>query len=135
MVFSFLDEIQDESEQLDPEKEEEEDAGIGKYFSKALFTRYRITYVSDPLSYRIGAVFYTTLHDSDMLCNNPAQLCSASAGRRKMDPAQSVPFCFRCKHRNSIRNAPKLRFDNRMASVRMRLINWLTNRQRKQQIW
>ena len=37
---------------------------------------------------------YTAPDESDMLCsNNPVQLCSASAGGRKMDPAQSVPFC------------------------------------------
>ena len=53
------------------------------------------------------------------------QLCSASAGATKMDPLQSVSFCFRCKHRNLIRNAPKPRFDNKMASIQMRLIDCL----------
>ena len=42
-----------------------------------------------------------------------------------MDPVQSIPFCFTCKHGNPIRNAPKPRFDNGMASVQMRLsIAW-----------
>ena len=79
---------------------------------------------------------YTTLHESDALCsNNPAQLYSASAGGTKMNPVQSVPFRFTCKHRNPIRNVPKPRFDNRMASMQMRLTNCLVNRQKKQQIW
>ena len=30
------------------------------------------------------------------------------------DPVQPVPFCFTCKHRNPILNAPKPRFDNWM---------------------
>ena len=41
-----------------------------------------------------------------------------------MDPVQSVPFCFTCKHRNPIRNSPKPSFD-RMASMQMRLIDCL----------
>ena len=67
---------------------------------------------------------YTTLHESDTLCSsNLIQLCSASAGGTKMDPVQTpVQFCIRCKHRNPIRNAPKPRFDNRVASMQMRLI-------------
>ena len=40
-------------------------------------------------------------HESDMLCsNNPVQLCSVSAGGTKIDPVQSVLFCFTCEHRN-----------------------------------
>ena len=46
-----------------------------------------------------------------------------------------VLFCFTCKHRNLIRNALKLRFNNMMASVQVRLIECLANKQRKQQIW
>ena len=60
---------------------------------------------------------------------------SASAGNTKMNPVQSVPFCFTCKHCNPIRNAPKPCFDNRIASVQMRLVDCLANRQGKQQIW
>ena len=86
-------------------------------------------YISD-----CGCV-YTALHESDTLCsNNRVQLCSASAGGTKINPAQSVPFCFTCKHRNPIRNAPRHCFDNRMASMQMRSIDCLANRQRKQQI-
>ena len=41
----------------------------------------------------------TTLCESDTFCyNNPVQLCSTSAGGTKMDPVQSIPFCFTCKH-------------------------------------
>ena len=40
-----------------------------------------------------------------------------------------------CKHRNPIQNAPKPQFDNRMASMEMRLIDFLANMQRKQQIY
>ena len=60
-----------------------------------------------------------------------------SAGGTKMDPVQSVPFCFTCKRCNPIRNAPKSGFDNKMASVQMRLISYWrigrANKQRKQQ--
>ena len=94
---------------------------------------------------RIGSLFisdwgcvYTALHESDMLCsNNLVQLYSASAGGTKMDSVQYVPYCFTCErqHRNPIRNAPKSCFDNRMASMQMRLIDCLANRQRKRQIW
>ena len=35
----------------------ESEKNHGFLSSKALFTRYRITYVSDPFSYRIGIVF------------------------------------------------------------------------------
>ena len=91
---------------------------------------------------RIGSLFisdwgcvYTALHEFDPLCsNNPVQFCSASAGGTTKDPVQCVPFCFTCKHHNPIRKAPKPRFDNRMASMQMRLIDCLANRQRKQQI-
>ena len=79
------------------------------------------------------------IHESMCLCMNPIRCaptvrynCSASAGGTKMDQVQSVLFCFTCKHRYPIRNAPKPRFDNRMASVQMRLIDHLANRQRKQ---
>ena len=92
---------------------------------------------------RIGSLFisdwgcvYTPLPESDTLCsNNPVQLCSASAGGTKMNPVQSVPFCFTRKHRNLIRNAPRPRFDNGMASMQIRLIDCLVNWKRKQQIW
>ena len=94
-------------------------------WSWALFTWYWITYVSD------RGFVYTALLESDTLCsNNPIQLCSPSAGGAKMDPAQSVPFCFTCKHHNLIQNSPKPRFENRMASVQVRLINCLANGQR-----
>ena len=63
---------------------------------------------------------YMALHESDMLCsNNPVQACSASTGRTKMDPLQSVPFCFTCNSRNPIGNALKPCFDNRMASMQL----------------
>ena len=72
-----------------------------------------------PCLHDIGSLFvsdwgfvYTALHESDTLCsNNPIQFCSASAGGTKIDPVQSVLFCFTCKHRNPIRNAPKRCFD------------------------
>ena len=67
------------------------------------------------------ACVYTVLHAFDTPCSN-------SAGGMKMDPVQSVPFRFTC---NPIRNTPKLRFDNRMASMQMRFIDCLTNRERK----
>ena len=71
-----------------------------------------------------------------VLCSSsPVQLCSPSAGGTKMDPVQSIPFCFTCKHHNPIRNAPEPLFDNRMASMQMRLIDCLADRQRKQKIW
>ena len=84
---------------------------------------------------RIGFLFisdwdcvYTALHEFDTLCsNNPEQLCSASAGSTNVNLVQSVPLCFKCKHRNAIRNAPRPRprFDNRMASVQVILsIAW-----------
>ena len=44
-----------------------------------------------------------------------------------MDPIQSEPYCFKCKHRNPIRNARKPCFDNGMASMQMRLIDCLAN--------
>ena len=54
---------------------------------------------------------YTALPESDTLCSNSlVQLCSASAGATKMDPVQSVPFCFTCKHRNPIRNETLSKF-------------------------
>ena len=78
---------------------------------------------------------YTALHESDTLCSsNPVQICSASAGGTKMSPVQSVPFCFTCKHRDAIGSTPKPCFHNRMASMQIQLIDFLTNRQRKQQI-
>ena len=71
----------------------------------------------------------TALHESDTLCfNNPVQLCSASADGAKMDPIQSVPFCFTCKHRDPTWNAPKPRFDNRMASMQISLIDCLAKK-------
>ena len=73
------------------------------------------------------------LHESDTLCsNNPVQLFSTSAGGAKIDPVQSVPFCFTCKHHKPMRNAPKPSFDNRMVLMQMRLTNCLANRQGKQ---
>ena len=40
---------------------------------------------------------YTDLHESYTLCSNSlVQPCSASAGGTKMDPVQSIPFCFTC---------------------------------------
>ena len=45
--------------------------------------RKGIRYVSDPV-------------------NNPLQLCFPSVGGTKMNPVQSVPFCFTCKHHNLI---------------------------------
>ena len=106
------------------------------HLHEALFTRYRITCILDPFSYRIEVVFIR-------LCMNPIRsaptipynFCSESACGTKMNPVQSVPFCFTCKHRNPIHNALKPRFDNRMALMQMRLIDCLANRQRKQQIW
>ena len=75
-------------------------------------------------------------HESDTLCsNNPVELCSVTAGGTKMDPVQSVPFCFKCEHRNPIRSAPKPSLDNTMVSVQMRLTDCLASRKRKQQIW
>ena len=83
---------------------------------------YRILFISD-----WGCV-YTALHESDTLCsNNPVQLYSVSAGGTKMNPIQSVPFCFTYKHRNPIGNARKPRFDNRMASTQIKLIDCLAN--------
>ena len=87
---------------------------------------------------RIGSLFlsdwgfvYMALHESDTLwSNNPVELCSTSAGGTKMNPVQFVPFCFTCKHRDPIPNAPKPRFDRRMASMQMRLIDCLANRQK-----
>ena len=103
---------------------------------EALFTRYRITYVSYPFSYRIGVVFIR-------VCVNLIR--SAPTIRYNPVPHQQMVrkwiwynqylFCFTCKHRNPIRNAAKPRFDNRMASMQMKLIDCLANRQRKQQIW
>ena len=82
---------------------------------------------------RIGSLFisdwgcvYKALHESDPLCsNNPIQRLSASAGGTKMDPVQSVTFCFTCKHGNPTWQAPRPRFDSRMASMQMRLIDCL----------
>ena len=87
--------------------------------------------MSDQFSYWIGDCVYTPLHEFDTLCsNNPVQLCSASAGGTIKDPVQCVPFCFTCKHHNPIRNAPKSRLDNRLASMQTRLIDFLANRQK-----
>ena len=80
------------------------------------------------------------------LCMNPIRSAPTirnnsaprtSAGGTKMDLAQSIPLCFTYKHRNPLQNAPKHCFDNRMASMQMRLMDCLTDRpeQRKQQIW
>ena len=88
---------------------------------------------------RIGSLFIsdwgcvcTALHESDTLCsNNPVQPCSTSASGTKVDPVQSIPFCFTCKHCYPVRNAPRPSLDNRMASIQMRLIDYLTSRQRK----
>ena len=75
---------------------------------------------------------YTALHESDTLCSsNLVQFCFASSGGTKVDPLQSVPFCFTCKHRNPIQNASKPRFDNRMTSMQMELIDCLANRKKK----
>ena len=60
---------------------------------------------------------YTVLHESDTFCSN-------------MDPVQFLPFCLTCKHRNPIRDAPKPRFDKRMASMQMRLIDCLAKRKK-----
>ena len=82
---------------------------------------------------RIGSLFisdwgsvYTALRESDTLCSSsPVQLCTASAGDTKWIRYNPYPFCFTYKHRNPIRNAPKPRFDNRIASTQMRLtIAW-----------
>ena len=108
--------------------------GITAEISNVLFLSGPVYTIPDHL--RIESLFIldwgcvcTALHESDTLCpNNPMQLCSASAGGTKMDPVKFVLFRFTCKHRNPIRNAPKLRFDNRMVSIPMRLINCLTNR-------
>ena len=98
----------------------------------ALFTRYRITYVSDSLFMSVWGCVYTALRETDTLySNNLVQLCSASAGGTKMDPVQSVPFSVTSEHRNLIRNNPKPRFDNGMASMQIRLLDCLANRQRK----
>ena len=66
-----------------------------------------------------------------MLCSkNQVQLCSASTGGSKMDPVQFGPFRFTCKHRDPILNALKPPFENRMASLKMRLTDCSTNRQK-----
>ena len=76
---------------------------------------------------------YMALDESDTLCsNNPVQLHSSEAGGIKMNPAQSISFCFTCKHCNPTANAPKPCSDNKMASMQMKLIDCLANRQRKQ---
>ena len=61
--------------------------------------------------------------ESDTLCyHDLVQLCYESAGGTKMDPVQSVPFCFTREDHNPIRNAPNLAL-NKMASLQMRLID------------
>ena len=111
------------------------DTEVTKRFTQALFTRYRITYVSDPFSHRTGVLFIR-------LCMSPIR--SAPSIRTTLlrisrwyenRSLQSIQFCFTYKHCNPIRNALKLQFDNRIASTQMRLIDCLASRQRKQQIW
>ena len=103
---------------------------------QALFTRYRITYVSDPFSYRIGVLFIR-------LCMNP--ISSAPTIRYKSAPHQQVvrkwtrynPYCSDSGVNIVIRYEPlpNLALIVGWLQYKRKLIDCLANRQRKQQIW